>query len=269
MADVHLSTRICRVCNEEKPFDGFYQRLNRHGNPWVDTTCKACRSQRNGETVRRPDRIDAAREYRKQYKRKERREQGCTPRSEMAEAASVRLAMNALAAMAKRDAVEAWRHWITERAPSIWLDAYYAATGKPWNDHRLSVAEKFALRYNLDAEFNLKQRLRAAMRRKRQGIRLGELLRSAVTRNSASPRAEAFVGYSAKELRQHIERQFTRGMTWERFCAGEIHIDHIVPLASHDLSNPDELKAAWAMTNLRPLWAKENIRKSDNRTHLL
>lgn len=77
------------------------------------------------------------------------------------------------------------------------------------------------------------------------------------------------LGYTAEQLRAHLERQFTRGMTWERFAAGEIHIDHRVPLASFDLSDPAEVKAAWALTNLQPLWAPDNHAKADQRLYLL
>ncbi len=134
---------------------------------------------------------------------------------------------------------------------------------KPWLDPSLSHAQSRALRYRLDPGFNLRQRLRAAFRRRRQGIKLGDLLRDALVRNGRSPTATQFVGYSVLELRTHLERQFTKGMDWERFCAGDIHIDHIIPLAKFDLSNVNELRMAWALTNLQPLWAADNIRKRD------
>lgn len=57
-------------------------------------------------------------------------------------------------------------------------------------------------------------------------------------------------------------------MTWERFCAGEIHIDHIVPLSSFDRDSEVGMKSAWALTNL-PMWAKDNLAKSDKRELLL
>lgn len=139
----------------------------------------------------------------------------------------------------------------------------------PWRDPSLSDAEAFRLQYRLDPEFNLKQRMRAALKRKRQGIRLAELFRDAIYRQGTSPRAEAFAGYSTADLKRHLERQFTKGMTWQAFCEGRIHIDHIVPLSSFDLSNPDELKAAWALTNLRPLWGKDNLCKAASRVHLI
>ena len=77
------------------------------------------------------------------------------------------------------------------------------------------------------------------------------------------------VPYTLEELMAHLERQFLPGMTWEN--RGKWHIDHVVPLASFNFTSPDdpEFRAAWALTNLRPLWAKDNIRKSAKRTHLI
>ena len=77
------------------------------------------------------------------------------------------------------------------------------------------------------------------------------------------------VGYSAEELRKHIERQFTAGMNWKD--AGAFHIDHITPLSSFSFDSAEhpEFRAAWALTNLRPMWATDNIRKGAKRTLLL
>lgn len=75
--------------------------------------------------------------------------------------------------------------------------------------------------------------------------------------------------YSVDDLKKHLERQFAKGMTWDNF--GEWHIDHIVPVVSFNLSEygDKEFKACWALSNLRPLWAKENRDKWHRRTHLL
>ncbi len=79
----------------------------------------------------------------------------------------------------------------------------------------------------------------------------------------------SFVPYTLADLMRHLERQFLPGMTWDN--RGEWHIDHIVPLASFSYASPDDLefKAAWALTNLRPLWARDNIQKNAKRTHLI
>lgn len=77
------------------------------------------------------------------------------------------------------------------------------------------------------------------------------------------------VGYTANELRTHLERQFLPRMGWHNM--EKWHIDHIIPLANFSYTSTDspDFKAAWALSNLRPLWSKENIKKSAKRLHLL
>jgi hypothetical protein len=131
-------------------------------------------------------------------------------------------------------------------------------------------AEKFRLRYRLDPEFNLRERIRAAGRKEKLGYRIASRVRDSVSaKRPRSPSLEATIGYPMAALKTHIERQFGRGMTWERFLGGEIVIDHIVPLASFDLSSETEVRAAWALSNLRPLWAKDNAEKAAKRLFLL
>lgn len=80
---------------------------------------------------------------------------------------------------------------------------------------------------------------------------------------------QQLVGYTASDLKRHLERQFTKGMTWDNY--GEWHVDHIIPVALFTYTTPDDpdFKACWALTNLRPFWGGDNIRKSDNRLHLI
>lgn len=80
---------------------------------------------------------------------------------------------------------------------------------------------------------------------------------------------ESIVGYTLQDLMRHLELQFVKGMTWEN--RAEWHIDHITPLKTfHFTGNDDpEVARAWALSNLRPLWSGDNIRKRDKRTHLI
>lgn len=71
-----------------------------------------------------------------------------------------------------------------------------------------------------------------------------------------------FVGCSAPELRAHLEKQFTPGMSWANY--GAWHIDHITPCASFDLTDEQQVHACFNWRNLQPLWALENILKSDS-----
>lgn len=67
------------------------------------------------------------------------------------------------------------------------------------------------------------------------------------------------LGYTAEELVGHLQRRFVAGMSWENY--GKWHIDHVQPCASFDQSDPAQFQACWALSNLQPLWAADNIRK--------
>lgn len=77
------------------------------------------------------------------------------------------------------------------------------------------------------------------------------------------------LGYSPVDLVAHLERQFTKGMNWDNY--GEWHIDHIVPVSAFDYATTDDpnFRAAWALTNLRPMWGTENYAKGAKRLTLL
>ena len=81
---------------------------------------------------------------------------------------------------------------------------------------------------------------------------------------------EDLVGYTLKDLMKHLEKQFKEGMTWENH--GKIkkesqtwNIDHIVPISAFNFSdyNQIDFKRCWALKNLRPMWAKQNIIKQN------
>lgn len=80
------------------------------------------------------------------------------------------------------------------------------------------------------------------------------------------------LGYSALDLKQHLESLFTEGMFWQNY--GEWHIDHIKPVSSFDKTTP--ISIVNSLSNLQPLWAttreingivyEGNINKSDKIT---
>jgi len=67
------------------------------------------------------------------------------------------------------------------------------------------------------------------------------------------------LGCSKEEFKKHIESKFTKGMSWSKIHL--IHIDHIKPCASFDLSDPKQQKMCFHYTNLQPLWAVDNLKK--------
>lgn len=68
------------------------------------------------------------------------------------------------------------------------------------------------------------------------------------------------LGCTMAKLKSYLESQFTPGMSWRNYGLGW-EIDHVLPIASFDLSKEAEIKKACRYTNLQPLWVKENRRK--------
>ncbi len=72
-------------------------------------------------------------------------------------------------------------------------------------------------------------------------------------------KTEQLLGCSIAELRAHLAKQFMPGMSLDNH--GEWHIDHRIPLAS--ASTQAEIEALCHYTNLQPLWAEDNLKKSN------
>lgn len=98
-------------------------------------------------------------------------------------------------------------------------------------------------------------------------IRVRNLVSGAFKRSGMRKpaRTEAILGCSLQFFRGHIELQFQRGMTWANRHLW--HIDHITPLAT--AKTEADVIALNHFTNLRPLWALDNLAKSDTVTHLI
>lgn len=69
------------------------------------------------------------------------------------------------------------------------------------------------------------------------------------------------LGCSFETFKQHISSLFVDGMSWENY--GQWHIDHIYPLSVAYAQSKESFAKACHYSNLRPLWAKENLQKSN------
>jgi hypothetical protein len=67
------------------------------------------------------------------------------------------------------------------------------------------------------------------------------------------------LGYTPEQLVSHLESLFQPGMSWANY--GLWHVDHRKPCAQFDLTDPIQFAACWAIDNLQPLWAGDNLRK--------
>lgn len=67
------------------------------------------------------------------------------------------------------------------------------------------------------------------------------------------------IGCTPAYLKTYIESLFTPDMSWDYVISGDIHIDHIVPCTSFDLTDPAQQKQCFHYTNLQPLWKTTRI----------
>lgn len=72
---------------------------------------------------------------------------------------------------------------------------------------------------------------------------------------------ENLVGYTLRDLMNHLEFKFKDGMTWDNY--GYWEIDHIYPVSYWEFKSyeDEQFKQCWALSNLQPLWARENLLK--------
>ena len=78
--------------------------------------------------------------------------------------------------------------------------------------------------------------------------------------NKKNKTTKEFLGCSMEDLKAHLENQFSTGMSWDNY--GEWHLDHIKPCCSFDLTDIEQQNVCFHYTNLQPLWAMDNIKKS-------
>jgi transposase len=72
------------------------------------------------------------------------------------------------------------------------------------------------------------------------------------------------VGCTGAELRGHLESLFLDGMNWDNYGYDGWHIDHVVPCSYFDLNDPQDICRCFHYSNLQPLWAEDNFKKSDS-----
>ena len=114
------------------------------------------------------------------------------------------------------------------------------------NQKKRSKYEK--KRYNSDNFFRIKSKVRT---------RIWQAFKDKGYKKHS--KSENILGTDWNKLKKHIENQFTDDMSWDKF--DKIHIDHRIPLAA--AFTEFEVIALNHYTNLQPMWAEDNMRKSD------
>jgi len=153
-----------------------------------------------------------------------------------------------------------WRIKNKEKVGQNWINWYL----KPENKEKVRISANkpkrkettrtyYRNRRKNDPQFKLINNLRT---------RLAHL----ISRNPKiikNEKTRELIGCSVEELKLYIEKKFLVGMSWDNYNYETWHIDHIKPLSL--AKNMDDIIRLKLMhyTNLQPLWAKDNIKKSN------
>ena len=220
-----METKVCSKCGIEKPFCEFYKRNDNKSGYRKD--CKLCFNFKNAD-----------------YKNKN--------LDKIKKKSQERFQQNKKTILEKK---QNWRKNNPEEYKKQ-TKKYYESTKEDQSIKKKIWIENNREKYNSywtnrkkeDPEFKLLSGMRS---------RLSSYLKL----HNITKKNKTFdiVGCSPEFLKEHLEKQFISGMTWEN--RNEWHIDHVIPLSS--AKTEDELYKLCHYTNLQPLWAEDNLKKSN------
>ena len=145
-----------------------------------------------------------------------------------------------------------WREENPEKVKELkknWIDKNPKKRKQYRENHKPRKRERRKESRDTDPVFNLTNRMRCRLWKY---LKIFEITKKNKTFD--------IVGCTPEFLKEHLEKQFTEGMSWE-LLGKHIHIDHIIPLSS--AKTEDELYKLCHYTNLQPLWAEDNLKKSN------
>ena len=140
------------------------------------------------------------------------------------------------------------REYVKEKARRVANERYWAGKCKP---------SKMPPEYHREKRKIPKHNLSHRMQ---NGMRLA-LKRKNLHKGGRS--WEGLVGYTVLQLKEHLEKLFLPGMGWHNMA--EWHIDHVKPKSKFNYTSTEdqEFLDCWALKNLQPLWARDNLIKKD------
>lgn len=230
----------CNTCEIEKPYEDFTKE--KMAKDRYKNKCKSCIAKLSKE------KYAANPEVRRAYEAKWRAENvdKCTARTNR------------------------WR----EKNPkqfSEYRKKYYQENKEKISEYRKQTYNKYKEQYKVISRKYHKTNHTSLMQKRKERIdanpllqfkeRIRQLVKGSFYRlkHNKNRRTSQILGADWETIKNHFVFQFKDGMTWEAFIAGDIHVDHIQPLAS--AKTEEELIALCHYTNLQPLWCLDNLSK--------
>jgi hypothetical protein len=142
---------------------------------------------------------------------------------------------------------------------------------KIYRQNHKPEAKEYAKKYNKENRKQLNKYIRKYLENPLKLLiaRSRNRMWSVLKGKTKSDTTKKLIGCSIEDLKKHLERQFTKGMSWSNWGRGwnnkgkkQWHVDHIIPCASFDLRITEQQKICFNYSNLQPLWAEDNLRKN-------
>jgi len=237
-----MTAKKCKICKKEKSFSAFSKKKG--GKYGLFTMCKKCRNVL--EVAYRSDNKEKIALSSKKYRDKN--------KEKIAKSSKEYCKRNPekIAAGKKK---------------------YYNENKEKMDEYRVKWEqenpEKRALIVRKCCEKNKENRsIRRSHRNKNDPqYKSSTLLRSRLSSALKNAKAKKhsntmdLLGCNIEFFIEHIASQFTAGMSWDKFGYKGIHLDHIKPCASFDLTDQEQQRECFHWSNLQPLWAEDNMKK--------
>ncbi len=95
----------------------------------------------------------------------------------------------------------------------------------------------------------------------RLNMNVSNSMRNSLKQGKAGRHWEDLIGWKLSDLVERFNETKKPGMSWDNY--GKWQWDHKIPISLWRFESPEdpEFKQCWALCNLQPLWAKDNLKK--------
>jgi hypothetical protein len=284
-----IKLKICGKCKIEKPISEFYKRNGRKDG--TTGNCKVCSNER----------CKAYREANKEKIAKRMRPYTEANKEKIAKRTKAYVEANKEVLSAKRKAYRdanaevlseksKLRYAANAEAISEKTRAYYAANSEAilikkkeyavknaevisekrkakYEANKESMREKNKAQYAANRNSRVEYAIEYEANRLKTDPffalirRIRRLVSISLTKQGYSKKSRTYeiLGCSFEQFKAHIENQFVEGMGWHN--RNEWHLDHVYPVSK--ATDEAHLIALNHYTNFQPLWARDNMLKSD------
>ena len=254
---VNDSMSICKKCEELLPIDSFYKRTN----GTIRTECKKCRLKDGKERYEKFNYSEKYRNSRKMARKKHKekvrikkrllKEETKLKKQKLYEEEKLKKQSEKLRIKNEKKESERIRKEKIKEEIKLKQEEYL-------------MSEEYL---NKKKEINLrkyKNKMTDPIYKFRKNIQNN--IRNSFKRGgfSKTSKTREILGAEWEVIKEYFEKRFKEGMTWDN--QGEWHIDHILPIST--ATYHEDVIRLNHYTNLQPLWAEDNIKKSDKLTPL-